>query len=125
MTSYEGSEYVGPFDASNIRPDLVPKKARPEVNYMFSIGTESGLFKSLNVDDSLPTQSVNMIKAFAAHLQVNLAEIKDGKSSFKSKEVVYIVRHGPLLLLSLSYQTCLLCRLNNKKSDLLLSFETA
>ena len=90
MTAYEGSEYVGPFDASNIRPDLVPKQARPEINYMFSIGTESGLFKSLNVDDSLSTQAVNMIKAFAAHLQVNLAEIREGKSSFKSKEVIVL-----------------------------------
>ena len=87
VSSYEGSEYVGPIDTKNIRPDLLPKRARPEFTYQFGINTENGLFKTLKVDGNIRTQSLNLIKAFTAHLQVNLQKIRAGKSSFKSKEV--------------------------------------
>ncbi len=82
------SQYVGavdvhgnPFDNTNYTPVPAGKMS-------FSLTSDDdGKFKSLNVPSGLSVFQKNLIKGWAAQLQINAGEIRRGSKAFVSTEV--------------------------------------
>lgn len=59
-----------------------------DVSIKFSVSLDSdGKFSSLTMPSGLPVFQKNLVKGWAAMLQVNSGEIKKGHLAFKSTEV--------------------------------------
>ena len=81
-------EYVGPHDTKTWPFDDLNYKDSPVPNPpAFSVNLNGdGIFQSMTLPD-VPLRQQNIMKAWAAQLQINTKEIKAGKKSFVSEEV--------------------------------------
>ncbi len=83
------AEYVGPHDTKNWPFDKLNYKDSEWPNPpAFSINLNSdGLFESMTLPDA-PLAQQNIMKAWAAQMQINKKKIKAGEKSFVSEEVI-------------------------------------
>jgi hypothetical protein len=87
ISDIQMTQYVGPVDVHGNPFDSTSYTNVPAGPMSFSVTSDDdGKFKSLNVQSGLTTFQKNLIRGWAAQLQINAGEIKRGNKAFVSTE---------------------------------------
>jgi len=87
ISDFKMAEYIGPVNPQNMNSDRLSFSQAMNVQARtFSIQLENGLFKSAQLDSSMPIFMRNIMKAWLGNFQMNAAKLSEGSTAFKSKE---------------------------------------